>query len=171
MSSSAFTGLHSPYWSDEVSSLGGLDSTTKESSESDVFVEEPLRLNMSHLNLVRRKNEVLLLMEAFQRIRREEAQSEVVLINGSSGTGKTALAEAIRHHVTLKANGFYTSGKFDQIRNEPLSAIVEAFSDQLGDARHVIRRQIWPQLNCYWTIFQLHDDFAGVRHDYPLFRS
>ena len=137
MSSSSLrarTSNRSPYWSDEVSSLGGLDSitTTKELSDNECDTsKKPVRLvePPSRDKLVGRKNEVLLLREAFQRISQEKACSEVALIDGSSGTGKTALAEAIRNQVTLKANGFYAAGKFDQIRNEPLSAIVEAFSD------------------------------------------
>lgn len=116
---------------DNVSSLGGMDSTTQGSSTEDVFVEEPLRLRFSGTNLVGRKQELLHLKSAWERVSNLEGdqRSEVVTVAGTSGTGKSCLVETLREQVTLQQNGFFVAGKFDQLRNEPLSALVEAFTD------------------------------------------
>jgi predicted ATPase/signal transduction histidine kinase len=82
-----------------------------------------------------REAEVAMLVEAFTRIasRPEESDSfgasEMVLVTGYSGVGKSALVNEI-HKSIVKTRGYFISGKFDQFkRNIPYTAIVSAFQD------------------------------------------
>jgi PAS domain S-box-containing protein len=55
--------------------------------------------------------------------------SEMMLVSGYSGIGKSALVQEIYKPITQR-RGYFISGKFDQFqRNIPYSAIVSAFSD------------------------------------------
>ena len=66
------------------------------------------------------------LMQAFQRV--AKGASEVLLISGYSGVGKSALVNEVRMPV-LQSNGLFVAGKFDQYRGStPYSAIEQAFS-------------------------------------------
>ncbi|MBE9160218.1 PAS domain S-box protein [Nodosilinea sp. LEGE 06152] len=52
--------------------------------------------------------------------------SEMILVSGYSGIGKTALVQELHKPITAK-HGYFISGKFDQFgRNIPYSAIVDA---------------------------------------------
>ena len=118
-------------WRDDVSSLGGAESAKPEStitSDSD-FDEDTTttRIHFSGVTIVGREEELQHLQNAWNRIL--QGQSEVIMVSGMSGTGKSTLVESFRKQVTFESNGFFVAGKFDQLRNEPLSAVVEAFSD------------------------------------------
>ncbi len=57
------------------------------------------------------------------------AKSEMMLVSGYSGIGKSALVQEIYKPIT-KRKGYFISGKFDQFqRNIPYSAFVSAFSN------------------------------------------
>uniref|UniRef100_A0A7S1DC56 Orc1-like AAA ATPase domain-containing protein n=1 Tax=Cyclophora tenuis TaxID=216820 RepID=A0A7S1DC56_CYCTE len=76
------------------------------------------------------------LLEAFQRVQ-GGTRSEIVVVHGSKGTGKSSLVETLRVPVS-KQGGYYVSGRFDQppktrrrqssIR-EPFHAVSGALSD------------------------------------------
>ena len=71
-----------------------------------------------------RNEEIKALLEAFKRA---SDRSEMMLIAGYSGIGKSALVQEIYKPITEK-RGYFISGKFDQFqRNIPYSAIVAAF--------------------------------------------
>jgi serine/threonine protein kinase len=56
-------------------------------------------------------------------------KSEMMLVSGYSGIGKSALVQEIYKPIT-KRRGYFISGKFDQLqRNIPYSAVVNAFSN------------------------------------------
>ena len=71
-----------------------------------------------------REDEIAALEAALERV--SQGATEMVLVSGSAGVGKTALAAEIHRSVAQK-NGFFISGKFDQLRhNIPYSALIQA---------------------------------------------
>ncbi len=77
-----------------------------------------------------REHEVKTLLEAFDRI--ANGATEIMLIEGFSGIGKTAVVNEI-HKPIVKQKGYFIQGKFDQFnRNIPFSAFVQAFRDLMG---------------------------------------
>ncbi|BAY85483.1 multi-sensor signal transduction multi-kinase [Calothrix parasitica NIES-267] len=74
-----------------------------------------------------RENEVKKLLAAFDRV--SDGNSEIMLVAGFSGIGKTAVVNEVQKPI-VKQRGYFIKGKFDQFnRNIPLSAFVEAFRD------------------------------------------
>ena len=74
-----------------------------------------------------RETEVLTLLEAFERVSR--GTSEMMLVAGFSGIGKTAVVNEV-HKPIVRQRGYFIKGKYDQFqRNIPLSAFVQAFRD------------------------------------------
>jgi predicted ATPase/class 3 adenylate cyclase len=71
-----------------------------------------------------REREIDSLLQAFDRVSR--GQSELMLVSGYSGIGKSALIKEIYKPITTQ-RGYFISGKFDQFqRNIPYSAILSA---------------------------------------------
>lgn len=74
-----------------------------------------------------REQEINQLLVAFERTCLR-GQSEMMLVAGYSGIGKSALVEEIQEPITQEG-GYFIEGKFDQFqRNIPYSALVGAFS-------------------------------------------
>ncbi|MBD1920593.1 AAA family ATPase, partial [Microcoleus sp. FACHB-831] len=72
-----------------------------------------------------RSLEVETLLTAFERI--SQGTTEMMLVSGYSGIGKSALVQEIYKPITWK-RGYFIAGKFDQFqRNIPYSAIVSTF--------------------------------------------
>ncbi|WP_414545420.1 AAA family ATPase [Nostoc sp. CCY0012] len=72
-----------------------------------------------------RETEVANLLSAFERA--SQGKSEVLLIAGYSGIGKSALVQEIYQPIT-KQRGYFIAGKFDQLqRNIPYSSLIQAF--------------------------------------------
>jgi predicted ATPase/signal transduction histidine kinase len=77
-----------------------------------------------------REPEVQVLLDAFARV--SAGASELLLVAGHSGIGKTAVINEI-HKPIVKQRGYFIKGKFDQFnRNLPFSAFVQAFRDLIG---------------------------------------
>jgi predicted ATPase/signal transduction histidine kinase len=77
-----------------------------------------------------REPEVKVLLDAFARV--SAGASELLLVAGHSGIGKTAVINEI-HKPIVKQRGYFIKGKFDQFqRNLPFSAFVQAFRDLIG---------------------------------------
>ncbi|MEG4347986.1 serine/threonine-protein kinase PknK, partial [Microcoleus sp. A003_D6] len=77
-----------------------------------------------------RANEVQVLLNAFDRV--AEGSSEMMLVAGFSGIGKTAIVNEV-HKPIARQRGYFIKGKFDQFnRNIPLSAFVQALRDLMG---------------------------------------
>ena len=71
-----------------------------------------------------REDEIAALEAALERV--SQGATEMVLVSGTAGVGKTALVGEIYKSVAQK-NGFFISGKFDQLRhNIPYSALIQA---------------------------------------------
>lgn len=74
-----------------------------------------------------REREVKTLLAAFDRVSR--GNTELVLVSGFSGIGKTALINEV-HIPIVQKQGYFIRGKFDQLqRSIPLLAIVQVFRD------------------------------------------
>ncbi|MEH2271522.1 MAG: AAA family ATPase [Nostoc sp.] len=77
-----------------------------------------------------REDEVEILLKAFDRVTNN--QTELMLVAGFSGIGKTAIVNEV-HKPIVRQRGYFIKGKFDQFnRNIPFSAFVEAFRDLMG---------------------------------------
>ncbi|MEH1791253.1 trifunctional serine/threonine-protein kinase/ATP-binding protein/sensor histidine kinase [Nostoc sp.] len=77
-----------------------------------------------------RELEVLMLLATFERVR--QGNSEMILVAGSSGIGKTAIVNEVHKPIT-RQHGYFIKGKFDQFnRNIPFFALVQAFRDLMA---------------------------------------
>ncbi len=77
-----------------------------------------------------RATEVAQLLAAFERV--ADGASELMLVAGFSGIGKTAVVNEV-HKPIVRQRGYFIKGKFDQFnRNIPLSAFVQALRDLMG---------------------------------------
>jgi predicted ATPase/signal transduction histidine kinase/tRNA A-37 threonylcarbamoyl transferase component Bud32 len=77
-----------------------------------------------------RETEVETLLNAFERV--SLGATELMLVAGFSGIGKTAVVNEV-HKPIVRQRGYFIKGKFDQFqRNIPLSAFVQAFRDLMG---------------------------------------
>ncbi len=74
-----------------------------------------------------REAEVAQLMSAFERV--SLGQTEMVLVSGYSGIGKSSLVNEV-HKPIVRQRGYFIAGKFDQFkRNIPYAALIQAFQD------------------------------------------
>ena len=72
-----------------------------------------------------RETEVATLLAAFDRV--SEGGTEMMLVAGFSGIGKTALINEV-HKPIVRQRGYFIKGKFDQFKRDiPFSAFVQAF--------------------------------------------
>ncbi|MCG8365032.1 MAG: serine/threonine-protein kinase PknK, partial [Pseudanabaenales cyanobacterium] len=89
-----------------------------------------------------RETEVQTLLTAFERVsgntcnqpksKIQNPKSELVLVSGFSGIGKTAVVREVHKPIT-RQKGYFIQGKFDQFnRNLPFSAFVQAFRSLMG---------------------------------------
>ncbi|BAZ49510.1 two-component hybrid sensor and regulator [Nostoc sp. NIES-4103] len=77
-----------------------------------------------------REAEVQTLLDAFERV--ANGTSEMMLVAGFSGIGKTAVVNEVHKPIT-RQQGYFIKGKFDQFnRNIPLSAFVQVLRDLMG---------------------------------------
>ena len=78
-----------------------------------------------------RDSERSILLAAYSRLIQtevESSQSEILLISGYSGIGKTALVQELCDPIK-QTKGYMISGKFEQLQRKPYSALIYAFSD------------------------------------------
>ncbi|MEH2127675.1 AAA family ATPase [Nostoc sp.] len=74
-----------------------------------------------------REEEVTQLLTTFERV--SQGSSEMMLVSGYSGIGKSALVSEI-HKPILRQRGYFISGKFDQLQRDiPYSAIALGFQN------------------------------------------
>ena len=77
-----------------------------------------------------REAEIASLLQAFERV--IHGTSEIMLVAGFSGIGKTAVVNEVHKPIT-RQQGYFIKGKFDQFnRNIPLSAFVQALRDLMA---------------------------------------
>ncbi|MEH2280350.1 MAG: AAA family ATPase [Nostoc sp.] len=74
-----------------------------------------------------RQVEVQSLLNAFERV--SQGSTEMMLVAGFSGIGKTAVVNEV-HKPIVRQRGYFIKGKFDQFQRDiPFSAFVQAFRD------------------------------------------
>ncbi|MBD2346895.1 ATP-binding sensor histidine kinase [Anabaena subtropica] len=77
-----------------------------------------------------RQNEVETLLTTFERV--TSGKKEMLLVSGVSGIGKTAVINEV-HKRIVRQRSYFIKGKFDQFQRDiPLSALVQAFRDLIG---------------------------------------
>ena len=77
-----------------------------------------------------RQSEVETLLAAFKRV--TSGATEMILIAGFSGIGKTAVVNEV-HKPIVRQRSYFIKGKFDQFQRDiPLSGLVQAFRDLIG---------------------------------------
>ncbi|WP_017303110.1 AAA family ATPase [Spirulina subsalsa] len=77
-----------------------------------------------------RQAEVQTILTAFEKV--SDGASEMILVAGFSGIGKTAVIQEV-HKPIVRQRGYFIQGKFDQFHgNIPFSAFVQAFRDLIG---------------------------------------
>ncbi|MGP1387320.1 MAG: trifunctional serine/threonine-protein kinase/ATP-binding protein/sensor histidine kinase [Thainema sp.] len=77
-----------------------------------------------------RGQEVQTLLDAFNRV--ANGASELMLVAGFSGIGKTAVVNEV-HKPIVRWSGYFIKGKYDQLnRDIPFSAVVQALRDLMG---------------------------------------
>jgi PAS domain S-box-containing protein len=77
-----------------------------------------------------RQTEVQTLLEAFARV--SQGRTEMMLVAGFSGIGKTVVVNEVHKPISRK-QGYFIKGKYDQFnRSLPLSAFCQAFQDLVG---------------------------------------
>ncbi|BAZ28710.1 multi-sensor signal transduction multi-kinase [Cylindrospermum sp. NIES-4074] len=87
-----------------------------------------------------RETEVKTLLAAFDRV--AQGSTEIMLVAGFSGIGKTALVNEV-HKPIVRQRGYFIKGKYDQFQhNIPLAAFVQAFRDLIGQLLSEIDAQL-----------------------------
>lgn len=77
-----------------------------------------------------RETDVQILLDTFERV--AQGNSELMLVAGYSGVGKTAVIQEVHKPITQQ-KGYFIQGKFDQVtRNIPFSAFLQAFRSLVG---------------------------------------
>ncbi|NEO18950.1 MULTISPECIES: AAA family ATPase [unclassified Moorena] len=72
-----------------------------------------------------REQEISTLLAAFERV--SQGASEIMLVSGYSGIGKSVLIQEVYKPLT-RQHGYFISGKFDQFqRNIPYASLIQAF--------------------------------------------
>ncbi|GET40563.1 trifunctional serine/threonine-protein kinase/ATP-binding protein/sensor histidine kinase [Microseira wollei] len=95
-----------------------------------------------------RQQEVATLMAAFDRVAgggTKQSQTELLLVSGYSGIGKTSIIKEI-HKPIVRQRGYFIAGKFDQFkRNIPYASITQAFQSLIGQllTEPADKLQIW----------------------------
>ncbi len=85
--------------------------------------------NKFHISqkLYGREQEITQLLNSFKRV--SQGTTEMMLVSGYSGIGKSVLVNEIHKPIT-KQRGYFINGKFDQLQRDiPYAAITQAFQD------------------------------------------
>ncbi|MBD2726220.1 AAA family ATPase [Nostoc sp. FACHB-892] len=92
-----------------------------------------------------REAEVATLMAAFGRV--AGGSSELMLVSGYSGIGKTSVVNEV-HKPIVGARGYFIAGKFDQFkRNIPYASLIQAFQSLIGQllTESEAQIQVWKE--------------------------
>ncbi|NEU77727.1 ATP-binding sensor histidine kinase [Nostoc sp. UIC 10630] len=90
-----------------------------------------------------REVEVAALMAAFEKV--SLGSSEVVLVGGYSGIGKSSLVNEV-HKPIVRQRGYFIGGKFDQLKRDiPYASLIQAFRELMRQllAENQARVEVW----------------------------
>ncbi|MEH2047837.1 trifunctional serine/threonine-protein kinase/ATP-binding protein/sensor histidine kinase [Nostoc sp.] len=90
-----------------------------------------------------REIEVAALMAAFEKV--SLGSSEVVLVGGYSGIGKSSLVNEV-HKPIVRQRGYFIGGKFDQLKRDiPYASLIQAFRELMRQllAESQARVEVW----------------------------
>ncbi|MEH2198257.1 trifunctional serine/threonine-protein kinase/ATP-binding protein/sensor histidine kinase [Nostoc sp.] len=90
-----------------------------------------------------REVEVAALMAAFEKV--SLGKSEVVLVGGYSGIGKSSLVNEV-HKPIVRQRGYFIGGKFDQLKRDiPYASLIQAFRELMRQllAESQARVEVW----------------------------
>ena len=90
-----------------------------------------------------REVEVAALMAAFEKV--TLGSSEVVLVGGYSGIGKSSLVNEV-HKPIVQQRGYFIGGKFDQLKRDiPYASLIQAFRELMRQllAESQARVEVW----------------------------
>ncbi|MNO27669.1 Serine/threonine-protein kinase PknB [compost metagenome] len=91
----------------------------------EIGAEDRLNIFRIPQKLYGREQELGLLVEAFRKSVR--GSSQLMLVTGDAGVGKTALVHELHQYISQE-KGLFAEGKFDQYnKNIPYSALIQAF--------------------------------------------
>ncbi|KAL3805299.1 hypothetical protein HJC23_009006 [Cyclotella cryptica] len=152
--------------------LSGEESYTKMSDitlDLQLMIDEPMKflhdLDLVHLssrglqltgNLSIRDEEFASLQCAYRRA--VSGSSEVAIISGGSGTGKSSLAVRVGEFI-IANGGVFLSVKFQQMRGNPFSALMSAFNEYCN-VFMAVKDSVWVKL----LSSRLHDALGQDVH-------
>ena len=90
-----------------------------------------------------RQVEVAALMAAFEKV--SLGSSEVVLVGGYSGIGKSSLVNEV-HKPIVRQRGYFIGGKFDQLKRDiPYASLIQAFRELMRQllTETQVRVEVW----------------------------
>lgn len=125
-----------------------------------------------------RNQEIEKIMKIFQSV--TENESEILLIQGSAGVGKSMLVNELQPLI-VKSRGYFIEGKFDQFKkNIPYSAFIQAFQDltkqlmsesteHICKWKEIINNAIKPNGKIITNLFPDLEKVLGVQPPIPKF--
>ena len=130
--------------------------------------------------LFERKTEKTIIVNAFHRRLRPDSLPELLLVSGSSGTGKTVLALQLRKYVHERG-GYFVMGKFDQMKRiEPYAPLISAITefinyildskdDQfINSARNSILKEVKDDIGILTGMIPALEELVGKHKANPL---
>ncbi len=124
-----------------------------------------------------RDKEINLIMTAFERVC-QSGKSEMMLVSGNPGIGKSALINEINKPMTGR-KGYFISGKYDQFRKDvPYSAIIQAFiglvqqiltenRDRINEWKNVLLTGLGPNGRIITDIIPAIELIIGTQPEVP----
>ncbi|KAL7556634.1 hypothetical protein ACA910_014165 [Epithemia clementina (nom. ined.)] len=153
------SSLHSADDSSQTcSSLGGLSPSHQLQRRLNPHSANANKLNFHSLGVHGREEEISILNRCFDQLLTGNVERQLVLISGTSGSGKSKLADTLKKP-TKKCNGLFVRGKFDiGCRSEPYSGIASA-CEEICDA--ILELQMSNPVQAYMICNQIKNELKS----------
>jgi predicted ATPase len=128
--------------------------------------------------LIGREKEVDILLSAFDRVSEGAERSQMMLVSGYPGIGKSALINEIHKPIVAK-RGYFIAGKYDPFRRDvPYSAIIQAFQglikqilteseEKINNWKDTILKAVGPNGRIITDVFPIVELIIGKQPDVP----